>query len=117
MYTNILGLPLVDLSYRIQTVGNVSSVTPNANNTDILIIGTLNQNIAVNSPSGSPIEGQMLEIRFKHSVSLTVSWGSAFRSISTASIPNQSSDPGTTYFFFQWNDVDNTWDLINFLMN
>jgi hypothetical protein len=49
---------------RVVSVAYAATVTPNADTTDLLIIGTLTGPLTLAAPSGTPYDGQMLKIRF-----------------------------------------------------
>lgn len=101
---------------RVTTVSDATSITCNAGTTDICAqvntqtAGTL----TVNNPSGSPVDGQLLQLRLKATNIQTFAWGTQFRGQANLALPIESSSGGTLidYYLFQRHDGASTWDLL-----
>jgi hypothetical protein len=100
---------------RVTTVADVTSISPNADTSDIVAqtntqaLGTL----TINNPSGTPVDGQRIKIRVKSTNAHTLSFGTQFRGSNTLGLPTSLTGTGKTdYFGFIWNAADSKWDLI-----
>lgn len=68
------------LAVRTVSVAYAATVTPNANTTDVLVVGALTGNITIAAPTGTPRDGQLLRFRFQQDATglRTVTWNAAF---------------------------------------
>jgi hypothetical protein len=97
---------------RTVTVAYAATVTPNADTTDVLNIGALTNNITVANPTGTPVDGQNLRVRFRQDG--TGGWTSTFGAnfafgtdVTTALIPTTAS--AKYEMLFTWNATDSKW--------
>ena len=78
---------------RIVTIADGTTITMNANTTDVAIqtntqsIGTL----TIAAPTGIPADGQRLTLRLKSSSVQTFSWNAIFAGSNDVPLPTQSS--------------------------
>lgn len=97
---------------RVVTVAYASSVTPNADTTDVLNIGTLTGDITLANPTGSPSDGQNLRVRMAQDAtgSHAVSFGTAYAfgtDVTTALVPTTASKGFE--MLFTWNAASSAW--------
>jgi hypothetical protein len=95
-------------------MADATSFTPTDDVADVCIqtntqaSGTL----TVNSPSGSPNDGQVLWLRIKCTNTQTFAWGAAYRGSTTNPLPETTSGSSKTdYFEFIYNATDSKWDF------
>lgn len=96
---------------RVVSMADATSFTPTSATADLNIhvntqaVGTL----TANAPSGSPVEGQLLELRIKSTNVQTFAWNAIYR----GTLPTVTSGGDLTdYFLYQWNAVDTKWDFL-----
>jgi hypothetical protein len=66
-----------------------------------------------NNPSGTPIDGQKLTLRFKSTAaSMTYAFGTLYRASTGLSFPATSSNDHWDYIGLGYNGVDTKWDLL-----
>jgi hypothetical protein len=99
---------------RVVTLTNpLDPVAINIDNTDLTIIEGLVQALVINSPLGTPVEGQRIRIRIKDSgATQTITWGADFRG-EAISLPTDTIAGQTMYIEVEWNNDDFKWDVIN----
>lgn len=100
---------------RVNAIAFSATITPNANTTDVVNIGQLTGAMTVLTPSGSPVDGQILRLRVIIDAStrvLTLDTGGAGKfafgtDITAAMIPSA----GTSKFEIvtMWNTADSRW--------
>jgi hypothetical protein len=101
------------ITKRVVTLTDAASITPNADTTDVGLLTTLSQNSAINNPSGTPTDGQMLVLRIKSTSSRTLTWGAQFRGSTDMALPASTTGSSLTdYFGFIFNSADTKWDLL-----
>ena len=72
---------------RIQSVASNASITPLAATIDMVRVTALAINTTINNPTGTPNEGQILEIRIRdNGTARTVGFGANFRFSSSCSL-------------------------------
>ena len=98
---------------RIVTLSSSSNLTAiNSATTDIGII-TLSESTTFQNPTGTPFDGQLLQIRITSSTSRAIAFGSDYQAASGLSLPNATTGGGAEdYIAFRWNSTDSKWDLI-----
>lgn len=103
---------------RVVTMADATSFTPNADTADVAsqantqVSGTL----TANAPSGSPTDGQMLQIRIKSTNAQTWSWNAIYRGSSDFALPSATLGGSKwEYYGFQYNSADTKWDLIAYV--
>lgn len=108
-------LVTTEISKRVVSVASASSVTPNANITDILIqantepLGTL----TINAPTGSPTNGQTFVFRLSSTAVQTFAWNAIYQGSTDGALPAASSGAGKTdYMGFIYNSTSNKWQML-----
>lgn len=98
----------------VGTASDATSITPDSDSYDIVkqtntqSAGTL----TINAPTGTPTDGQQLQLRIKTTNQQTFSWNSTFRGSNDLGLPSYLDAGKTSYFGFQYNDTDTKWDLM-----
>lgn len=100
---------------RVVTVADATSITPNADTSDIVVqantqaIGTL----TVNAPTGSVVNGQALVIRISSAAVQTFSWNAIYQGSTDLSLPTDTSGAGKTdYLGFIYNSTAAKWQIL-----
>lgn len=104
-----------DIVKRVVTIASASSITPNANTTDILVqantesVGTL----TINAPTGSPVNGQSLVIRLSSTSVQTFSWNAIYQGSTDLALPTATSSSSKfDYLGFIYNSSTTKWQLL-----
>lgn len=98
---------------RVVALTDGSSIAINAGTTDIGVL-VLTQNATFANPSGSPVDGQKLQIRITSSLTRAISFGSAYQATSGKALPTATTGGGSEdYLDFQYNASDSKWDLVS----
>jgi hypothetical protein len=111
-YTHqIKGAGSLGIAPRVGTAADAAAITPNCDSSDIVkqvnaqVAGTL----TINAVSGTPSDGQKLELWVKSANVQTFSWNAAYQSLSavlpTATVANKWTKVGLRY-----NLTDTKWD-------
>lgn len=105
----------VQATSRIVAIADATSITINANTTDIATqantqaAGTL----TVNAPSGTPVNGQKIILRLRSTNTQTFSWNSVFAGSSDIGLPSASSGAGLyDYMGFMYNSTAAKWQML-----
>jgi len=100
-------------SFRVVTLTDAATVTPNADTTDLGILTSLSQITTFANPTGTPTNGQLLQIRITSSAIRAISFGSAYQGASTLVLPSATTGSNAEdYIAFRWNSTDSKWDMI-----
>ena len=98
---------------RVVSLTDAATVTPNTDTTDIGILTSLSQTTTFANPSGTPTNGQLLQIRITSSTSRAISFGTAYQAASSLSLPTATTGSSAEdYIGFRYNSLDSKWDLI-----
>jgi hypothetical protein len=104
-----------DLNPRVVIIPDGTSVTINADTTDLAIqtntqpAGTL----TMNAPTGTPANGQRFIFRLQSTNQQTFSWNAAFEGSADIGLPSLSSGGDQyDYMGFMWNSGSGTWQLL-----
>lgn len=107
--------PSVQSGKRVIVIADATSITPNANTTDVAfqtntqVAGTL----TINAPTGNPIDSQKLMIKIKSTNIQTYGWNAIYRESNDLAKPTGTTGSGKTdYVGFVYNAADNKWDLV-----
>jgi hypothetical protein len=103
------------LTRRVVSVSDATSFTPNADTTDVMTqantqaAGTL----TANAPTGTPVNGQTLELRIRSTNQQTWSWNSAYVSTTGWPLPTKTAG-GSLYdrYFLEYNSTSSKWELV-----
>jgi hypothetical protein len=100
------------ITKRVVTLTDAATVTLNADTTDIGILTSVSQATNFANPSGTPTDGQDIQVRWKSAASQTITWGAQFRG-GTLALPSATTGSAKTdYLGFRWNAADSKWDFI-----
>ena len=91
-----------------------ATVTPNADETDIVLVLAQAENITFNNPSPvyTVVNGQKLILRIKDNGTVrNIAWGNQYRAIQSY-LPSATTAAKTLYLGFIYNSADTTWDLV-----
>lgn len=95
---------------RIQSVTSSSTVTPNADTDDIVIVTAQAASLTLANPSGSPIHGQVILIRIKdNGTARSISYGAQYRAFGSA-LSSTTTISKTLYIPIVWNATDSKYD-------
>lgn len=98
---------------RVVTLTDAATVTPNADTTDIGILTSLSQTTVFANPTGTPTNGQLLQIRITSSASRAISFGTAYQASSSLILPSATTGSNAEdYIAFRYNSIDSKWDLV-----
>jgi hypothetical protein len=97
---------------RVVTLTDAATVTPNADTTDLGVLTSLSQTTTFANPTGTPTNGQLLQIRITSSTSRAIAFGSAYQTAGNLALPTVTTGGGVEdYLTFSYNSVDSEWDL------
>ncbi len=97
---------------RTQTVTSSASITPNADEDDLVTISA-DATFDVRTPTGyTVVNGQKLILRIKDDgTARNITWGAKYRAIQSA-LPSATTASKTLYLGFIYNSADTKWDLV-----
>lgn len=102
-----------NISKRIVSLTDASTVTLNCGTTDLGILATMSQAINFANPSGTPTDGQVIQVRMKSTTARALTFGSQWRGSSDNPLPSSSTGGGLTdRFAGEWNAADSKWDYL-----
>jgi hypothetical protein len=94
----------------ISSTSNLTAI--NSDDGDFFTI-TLSEDTTFQNPTGTPTNGQLLQIRITSSASRAISFGTAYQAASSLSLPTATTGGGAEdYIAFRYNSTDSEWDLI-----
>lgn len=103
---------------RVYSTTSTSSLTPDISSYDAYHLTALAENITINSPNGTPTDGNKLLFRIKdNGTSRTLTWNSIFRASSDLALPTATTAGKVMYLGFVYNSADTKWDLVAKLNN
>lgn len=99
----------------IQTITSSASITPNANTDTQVSITALAVAATINTPSGTPVDGQKLIIRLEdNGIGCAITWttsSGAYRAVGVT-LPTTTVATKITYVGCIYNSTDMFWDVI-----
>ena len=96
----------------MQYVVSSSTVTPNANSDDNIHVTALAVSSTIANPSGSPSDGQIINLRIKDSgVARTIAWGTIYRALGAA-LPTTTVAGKELYICIVYNTAATKWDVL-----
>ena len=102
---------------RVVTLVDAATVTINSAVTDIGVLLSLSQTTVFANPTGTPVNGQLLQIRITSLISRAISFGTAYQGASSLSLPfNTTGGSAEDYIAFRYNSLDIEWDLTDTTM-
>lgn len=103
---------------RTATITTGSSLTMDSDSYDRYTITALASGITINSPIGTPVDGQSLVLRItSDSSARALTWNSIFRASSDLALPTTTVASKTLYCGFFYNTLATKWDLVAYLNN
>jgi len=108
--------PLGVITPRIASITTAATITPTSATADVYEVSALASNTTIAAPSGSPVDGQKLILRFKSNSTggYTFTWtttSGGYRIIGTT-LPTTIVASKTIYVGCIWNAADNFWDVV-----
>lgn len=103
------------VTWRVNSMADGASITPNGDTTDEATHSNTQPagNLAVNSPSGTPTDGQRLVMRLKSSNAQTYNFNAVYRGSADVPLPTTlTGNNKTDYLGFLYNSTDTKWDLV-----
>ena len=98
---------------RVVALVDAATVTLNSAITDIGVLTSLSQAVTFLNPIGTPVDGQLLQIRISSTVSRAISFGTAYQGASSLGLPSATTGGGAEdYIAFRYNSLDSKYDLI-----
>lgn len=96
----------------VQETASTASFTINANNETMGILTGMTQNVNVEAPTGTPVQGQKLMLRFKDDgTTRNFTWNIIWRAIGVT-LPTATTANKTLYVGAVYNSTDSKWDVI-----
>lgn len=103
------------ITKRVGTTTTSSSLTIDSDSYDLFTVTALAEAMTINSPSGTPTNGQPLLIRIKdNGTARALTWNAVFRVVGT-SLPTTTVISKYNYVGAVWNSSDSKWDVITAL--
>lgn len=98
---------------RVNTLASVSATfTPNADTTDIGVINAPGATFTVGAPTGTPVNGQKLQIRIIITTARTPIWNAIYTAKVGHALPTTLLPASTTYnYHFEYDSTATTWVL------
>ena len=103
------------VSPRVVTISDDTSVTINADTTDMATQSNTQAEgtLTINSPTGTPVNGQKLIFRLLSTNVQTFSWNAVFQGSTDLALPTASSGSSKyDYMGFIWNSTNSKWQML-----
>jgi hypothetical protein len=98
---------------RIQSVVSAATITPSADNDDMVKVTALAEAATIAAPSGTPVEGQSMLIRIKdNGTSRALTYNAIYRDIAVTR-PSATTISKTIYLGLVYNLTDTKWDILS----
>lgn len=97
------------------TGGAITSITPNSSLYDTYIVNALGASSAINTPSGTPVDGQRLVIRIKDDGTirgLNFSGATGAYRVIGQGLPTATTANKIIYIGCEYNATDTFWDVV-----
>jgi hypothetical protein len=100
------------LQRRIVSTTSATSLTPDISAADFYEYTALAAGLTINDPSGTPVNGELLNFRLQdNGTGRAITWGAQFRSM-TSTLPTTTVANKTHRILCEWNSGDSTWDCL-----
>jgi len=110
--TNTVTLTNKRITARVQTVTSASTVTPDADTDDMVVVTAQAAAITLANPAGTPTQGQTMVIRLKdNGTARAITFGAQYRAFGSA-LPTTTTLSKTMYIGCIWNVQDSKWDTL-----
>ena len=101
------------INLRVSSTASTASLTVDSDATDQSVITALAAGLTVNAPTGTPVNGQKLTLRFKdNGTAQTIGWNAAFRAIGVT-LPTTTVISKVVYIGCIYNSDESTWDVVS----
>lgn len=101
------------LTKRLVALADGATVTPNADTTDEATIAAMSQGFTLANPTGTPVNGQELEVRIISASTQTIAYGNQFLGSTDLALPTATTGSGKTDFLtFEWQSTASKWCLL-----
>jgi hypothetical protein len=107
--------PASNLAPRALTdAATTGTITPDAANADLYRVIGMTGTVTFAAPSGSPVAGQKLMLRFKdNGTSRSLVWNATYRPFGSVTLPAATTVNKTHYVGMIYNSTDSAWDVIS----
>ena len=103
------------LAPRVVTVASATSITPNANTSDVVYQPNVTSagTLTINAPTGTPVDGQKLTLRINCTNAQVLSFNAIYSSSSSLGFPPSTSGASKTdYLGFIYNSATTKWNFV-----
>jgi hypothetical protein len=111
----LVAAPNTNVNPRAITAGaTTGTITPDSANADEYIVIGATGGLTFAAPSGTPVQGQKLMLRFKdNGTSRALTWNAIYKPYGTVSLPSATTIGKTHYVGMIYNATDSTWNVIS----
>ncbi len=97
---------------RVVTLVDAATVAVNADNMDVGNL-TTTQNFTLDDPTGTPTDGQLLEIRIKSAGAYTIAYDTLYAATDDLALPAVTSSASKwDRLLFEWNADSGAWEIL-----
>ena len=109
-------VPAANVNPRAITAGTTAgTITPDSANADLYIVNGATGALTFAAPSGTPVAGQKLMLRFKdNGTSRAISWNAAYLPSGAIVLPTATTVGKWHYVGCIFNQTDSAWDVIGY---
>lgn len=101
------------IGVRTRTQASPGTLTPNVDDYDVENVTTLNSNMSIAAPTGTPLNRQGLMFSIKdNGTARSLSWNSVFRAVGVT-IPTATTANKMLYVSARWNAEALKWDVLS----
>jgi hypothetical protein len=100
------------ITRRSVALTDAATVTPNSDTTDMGTLATLSQATQFLNPTGTPTDGQRLEIRIKSTVARTLTYDTQYKASDDLALPTLTTANKTDRMVYEWDGTDSKWVII-----
>jgi hypothetical protein len=98
----------------ITDAATTGTITPDSTNADLYRVIGMTGTVTFAAPSGSPVAGQKLMLRFKdNGTSRSLVWNATYRPFGSVALPAATTVNKTHYVGMIYNSTDSAWDVIS----
>lgn len=112
VFTGVATLTNKRINPRIYSTASTSTLAPNLSNYNIYTVTALATNITISTPTGTPVNGEVIVIRIKdNGTTKTITWGSGFVGIGDTLLANTTAGKWH-YVNGMYNSSTSKWDML-----
>ena len=101
------------VSPRVTTLSSASTLTPDSDASDEVLVASLATNATIAAPTGTPTDGQFLRIRFiDDGTGRTLTWNAVYNFVRPILAPANTGFGPSLYVDFVWNAATSKWDCV-----